>query len=253
MLQRQTKIHKAINSLLPTLAQEAWDFREVPREQLEACFLYEYARESSKICELSKSFENATFDFSDYLDDPEYFQISRLNPRCAWLLSLIAPNLRLAETPWRLIDKKKIRGGFGGDAKAFKFMHPWEAGSIRWEELHKCIETVETVTRDGKPYPYTASLKPEPPPTSVYISDWTECACIEIDWTEDFSKIKADAIAWLEERLKEKGLAAKKGRHAKKSSYWEDALRQLGALRLLAHYPLKKAIEISKGYQKNGD
>jgi hypothetical protein len=225
------KIGKAAgNSAQQTLARKEWDFREVPPEQIEACFLYEYARESSKIRELSKWFENATFDHSDYQDDPEYFQISRLNPRCAWLLSLIAPHLRLAETPWQLIDKKKIRGGFGGGAKTFRFLASWEVGCVKWDEL-------------GSNYP-------DDKPTSFYTGDGCEWACIEIDWDVDFSIIKADAIAWLEERLKAKGLVAKKGRHAKKSSYWQDGLRQLGALRLLAHYPLKKAIEISKGYQK---
>jgi len=223
---------KKAPSLAPALDPLEWDFRKVPPGQLEACFLYEYARESPKICEITvKWIAGYTFHFSDSPDNTGYHELLRMNPRLALMLTGIAPDLKLTETPFQhLADEYRYDST---EATAFSFLDPRAAMLVKWPEWI-----------DGE--------KP-PPPTSVDTNDGRELACIEINWNEDFSKIKSDAGKWLEQRLKAHGLRAKTGRHANRDSAWKDSLRQLGALRLLARYPLKKAIEVSSGFQENRD
>jgi hypothetical protein len=76
-----------------------------------------------------------------------------------------------------------------------------------------------------------------------------EIFSVQIDRTQPFNKIKKQAIDWLQANARRKRQTTKVGRHAKEEVLHRDALRRLGALRLLAHYPLKQAIEITKHHQ----
>jgi hypothetical protein len=73
-----------------------------------------------------------------------------------------------------------------------------------------------------------------------------EIISFRIDWRVPLPEIKKQALAWLQVNSRSKEAKKKHGRHAKEEVKYRDALRRLGALRLLARYPLKKVIELTK-------
>src|SRR5262249_39730456 len=73
-----------------------------------------------------------------------------------------------------------------------------------------------------------------------------EFVSFQINWNKPLEEIEAMTLAWLRRNARKETPRTRRGRHATPWAAPKDALRQLGALRLLAHYPLIKAIKITQ-------
>jgi hypothetical protein len=198
----------------------AWNFKHCPDDELGGCFYYEFARESKTILAL------ACTPVGSGGPPPAWRKFFKINAKAAgivWNLTLDKPGFDFARMSWFDLSKsdRKKAAVMAGDGPAF-YEHP----------------------RSQVP---PAELWPEGPSAAGH-----DLVPIIINWNMGLRKVIKDATYWLT-RNRPKGAPLgnpKKGRHGHIESYWRDALRRLGALRLLSKHPLKQAIEISKGYYK---
>ena len=177
--------------------------------------------------------EMKNYEYTDYSDqfEPNFIKLARHNYDCAVLLANVGPDLNLAATPWQGLDKTKRSARQHPDEQK----RPFLAKGVR-KDGFKELPFFEAKFREG--------LKGNRPDLIEHPTK--EIFCVQIDRTEPFNKIKKQAVAWLQANARRKKQKTKVGRHAKEEASYRDALRRLGALRLLARYPLKRAIEVTK-------
>ena len=211
--------------------RKEWDFSQIPLAELKACFLYEYARESPTVRRIAEEMKGYEYTDIDDQFEPNFFKLGHHNYDCAVLLANVGSDLNLAATPWQALDKTKRSAWQPPDEKKRTFL----AKCVR-KEGFKEVPFFEAKFREG--------LKENRPDLIEHATK--EIFSVQIDRTEPFNKIKKQAIDWLQANARRKKQKTKVGRHAKEEALHRDALRRLGALRLLARYPLKRAIEITK-------
>ena len=71
-----------------------------------------------------------------------------------------------------------------------------------------------------------------------------EIASFRIDWTKPLPQIESEAVEWLRVNSRCKDVKPKRGRHAREQAQHKDALRGLGASRLLARYSVQEAMKM---------
>jgi hypothetical protein len=72
----------------------------------------------------------------------------------------------------------------------------------------------------------------------------------DLTFEQSRTEIKREANAWIERMLCRKNVRSIRGRHAVPSTAFNDRLRELVAMRLLAHSPLKEVIEFVHHYRQ---
>jgi hypothetical protein len=214
------RVRKCSGSGKEPLAREEWDFSTIPTEELTACFLYEYARESRTIRAIAQRMEGVQYtDFSDQLE-PNFVVLRRHNYRCAILLANTAPDLKLAAIPWQALGERRA-------------------------VLRECVQNVSSVRKvDFLDVKFWEDCRLRNPGKIGGLG--FETVSLRIDWTKPLRQIERDALDWLRANSRCKGSKGKRGRHAKEQAECKDALRRIGALRLWARYPLKKAMRITE-------
>lgn len=225
-----------------------WDFRDVLPSELHACFLYEYARESRRIRALAERLAGAVTPHSSKERGSPFMLIQSINIDCARVLDVLSkfsPRMDLECVSWFDYEEAaRKRAALAADHEcAFKPMRKNEGIAFLafperpflsrwgWERIFSRQEDNPQHKRHGQ---YEA---------------------FQIDWSQGLETVLEDAENWIRENYP-KGAPIKervKGRHSRPQSFYNDALRRLGAMRLLSVHPLKEAIRISMGYQcKNG-
>jgi hypothetical protein len=210
-----------------------WDFSKVPREELAACFVYEYARELTKrwprllqLLEIYKHYCNLP---KEHPDGWKEFRIHRLLYR---------------------MFKRRF-----GDCPTF-----WFFPSTAWQDLadNRRLELVEDLNFDrGFRESPSRSLKIQTlrelePANATSIEqfaylhelftdeelDQTEYGFFAVNWNYADVEIKKAFQSWLNEQRKEHAkLDFTKIRHRKVArGGFRDKLRRLGALRVIEHY-----------------
>jgi hypothetical protein len=202
--------------------RKEWDFRDLPLNELEGCFLYEYARESRTILDLAKGLEGEPYiDGSDW-SGPILHPLMCINGPLSQLLAGLVPDVNLEGKPWQSLSRKLTREEGWQHHHSFRTAYPHEESN--WGQWRAEME-----------------------------AEGLEISTVRINWNMPLHAIEAAALAWLRTNPNGKATTRKKGRHANDKARFKDGLRMLGALRLWARYSLKRAIEISAGYQPNGD
>jgi len=208
--------------------RKEWDFTAVPDEELAACFLYEYGRESETVRALVKGLEGG--QASPLGRDYGYLELIDVNPVLAVLVlnaSIRAPKWRLATAPWLSLGKsRKWLARICRDRSCFS--------RATRDEVSDWNDDQELETRSGSPRKCMESFG-------------LEIVFARIDWTKPLPTIRKALLAWAEEEKHRcSSIKAKGGRHANKHAEHKDALRRLGALRLWARHQLKGAMRISR-------
>lgn len=215
----RTSTHRSQPTGVPKLL---WDFRDCHSDELGGCFLYEFARESRTILGLASVPARETRG----VRPAAWCSLFEINGTCAgilWNLRLDNPNFDLGRSSWFDLSKQQ---------REMSALMVRESPSF-WD-----FPTSHALFGEGRP------VGPS--------ENGHQLVPVMIDWSVGLDKIIKDASTWLK-RHRPEGAPLRhrgKGRHATCDSFWRDALRKLGALRLLSKYPLKTAIEVSKGYQK---
>lgn len=197
--------------------RKEWDFTKIPTEELEGCFLYEYARESRTVLDLANELGKQSYIDGGDWSGPILYPLQQINPTLAELLTAFVPGIRLAETPWQSLQVKPTR--IPGWKNKYSFNRPSRLDEMNWnhEPFKKHME-----------------------------ADGVEIIPIRINWNFPLHEIEEAALAWLRANPRGKVKPRKQGRHAHEEAYWKDALHRLGALRLWAAYPLKESMRIAR-------
>jgi hypothetical protein len=127
------------------------------------------------------------------------------------------------------------------------------------QRLARSVVTPEPAVRGataGEAFTYALAVEPldrnEPRHKFCMHRIWTggELMLIRVQWDQSRAEIKRQANAWIERMLRRKNVRSIRGRHAKLSTAFSDRLRELIAVRLLAHSLLKEVIEVVQHYRQ---
>lgn len=229
-------------------APSEWDFSAVKPAELEACLCYEFARESEVIATLAESYLERVRRGSEDEIVVAHCDLLERHTRCAFLLESLAPHFDLRETTWEKIKPAKVRAAAAAvflQRSAFETAKP-DVLAYRMA-LEGKFSNVKGLDERGMitERRYARGVK-EWDGVDLHFESDAEIALVHIDWTKPVSEIKSACEKWLEAKINQRGGIVKTGRHANPESRARDLLRGLGAMRLLAHHPLKEAIAITK-------
>jgi len=231
------------------LAQTEWDFREIPKAEIEACFIYEYARElarrSPRILDLLAKWKTS---WSALKNTPERYEGRKAGKELTKTMTTCFPDFpsiilgtdRFPDTSWRALDQKvraemveQINKGLHHywsrlpfDKLHIQTLRQLEAANVRSIETFRCIH--ET-------------------PRNEDLSQ-TEYGFFAIDWNYPDPAIERAFGKWLSEQRKDRekrGLTEIKHKPKGRGGLW-DRLNWLGALRVAEHYPRKQLVEYPK-------
>jgi hypothetical protein len=68
------------------------DLLNVTKQELHACTLYEYGRESDSIIALAREMQDLTFEHTSDFSTPPYLPLHSINAELAVILANLAPN-----------------------------------------------------------------------------------------------------------------------------------------------------------------
>lgn len=211
-----------------------WDFSTIPREQLPACFVHEYARELTrqwprlrtllairkKRCQLPKG-------------HPERWKQVRVDRLISRIFSRRfghCPAFWLfPDTPWQHIEAKS-RGKLVKHMKFFRDLHERPYRKLAIHTLRE-LEPSNVSSIEAFAFMHEFFSDEE--------LDQTEYGFFAIDWNYPDLEIENAFKSWLKEQQKERtklGLTQIKHRKTSRGGF-RDKLRRLGALRVINHYP----------------
>ncbi len=230
------------------LGAHEWKFRDVPDEQLEACYLYEYAREFFKSSKQLQKLQKEWNDHSKSRDGKDLIALTK-----AWdLLQTCCKNFPYLDfdyfpaIAWQdlpVLPKtagRRIEINLRRDAT--EYVNEWtarhrEANSDRLhiETLRQCeppnIRTIESF-RDYHEYFHRKQDLSE-----------TEYGFFAINWDFKNSQIVEAFIHWLnEQREARRTSGLKEAKHIASRGGFRDRLNWLGALRVTNHYRHKDLV-----------
>jgi len=213
------------------------DLLNVAKHELHACTLYEYGRESDSITALAREMQDLTFRHTSDFSTPPYPKLHGINAGLAVILANLAPKPNLLTARWTTLSKSERR-------LATKVLTPEPAfrGATAGEAFTYAL-AVENLDRNEPRHKFCA------------LPIWAdgELMLVRVQWNQSRTEIKRQANAWIERMLCRKNVQSIRGRHAVPSTAFNDRMRELVAMRLLAHSPLREVIEIVKHYrQKTG-
>ena len=221
--------------------------------EIEACFYYEFARESQAILSLTETLcqfsprEILTAELrgASYPGEPLFI----LHPNCASIAYARRLGINLREVSWNQLEPSQRENLINAFSPVPAF---------RPLLNHMLIDFAREVIAPTKPH---STLGPLRWGTSRLFWNGMEQAGILIDWRRGPQAVKAAIDKWFVQhkrdlaRLKSEGklpkdgwfrLSDKTGRGNPRRKYMA-ALRGLGAMRLLGTHSLAQAIEISRG------
>lgn len=208
------------------------DLLNVPKQELYACTLYEYGRESESIMALAREMQDLTFMHTS--STAPYRPMHSINGELAVILANLAPKPHLLTARWTDLSKSEQRL-----ARSVVTPEPAVRGATAGEAFTYAL-AVEQLDRN------------EPRHKFCMHRIWAggELMLIRVQWDQSRAEIKRQANAWIERMLCRKNVRSIRGRHAVLSTAFSDRLRELIAMRLLAHSPLKQVIEFVQHHRQ---
>jgi hypothetical protein len=238
------------------LDKHVWHFDDVPPDELEACYLFEYAREFFKS---SAALQRLKKRWAKYRDDDNGRDMLATQ-HAEDLLRTHCPSFPpldfdyFPQCPWQDLPVLK-KGGYENDLRreAAKRVNEWSQ-RIRESPFDRLyVATLRQLAGGGAIVPKHAELPEllslasskfifwncERPP-----SDQTEYGFFLINWSYPGSQIKRAFEEWLDNQVRERkklGLVA--GTAPPSRGGFKDRLRWLGALRVKSHYQYNEMVD----------
>jgi hypothetical protein len=190
------------------------DLLNVTKQELHACTLYEYGRESDSIIALAREMQDLTFEHTSDFSTPPYLPLHSINAELAVILANLAPKPHLLTARWTTLSKSERR-------LATKVLTPEPAvrGATAGEAFTYAL-AVENLDRN------------EPRHKFCTLPIWAdgELMLIRVQWNQSRTEIKRQANAWIERMLCRKNVRSIRVRHAVPSTAFNDGLRELVAM-----------------------
>jgi hypothetical protein len=227
--------------------QKEWDFREIPKTEVEACFIYEYARElarrSPRIFDLLAKWQAGWSTSKRSVKKAEGrkagMELTKtLNACFADFPSAILDDDRFPDTPWQALDEK-VRSTSVEDLNQ-GLRHYWN--SLPFDKLS--IQTVRQLEEANVTNMEAFRWVHELFRTKEDLSQ-SEYGFFAIHWGYPDPAIKRAFGIWLSEQRQDRekrGLTEIKYRPRGRGSL-RDQLNWLGALRVKEHYPREQLVD----------
>ncbi len=233
-----------------------WNFTAVPDDQLEACYLYEYAREFSKT---SKHFKKFQKEWNHPANKPNGTYLMALGK--IWdLLQAICKNFPyinldyFPKTVWQdlpILPETAQRGFIINlRQEATEYVNGWAS---RHRKRHSDRLHIETLRQCEPPNIYSIEAFRD---YHEFFHDTlskqdlgnTEYGFFAIDWNFKNSQIIEALTDWLNnQREARKVIGLKEAKQTISRGAFRDKLNWLGALRVKNHYPYKDLVEYPDG------
>jgi hypothetical protein len=224
------------------LDAKEWDFRPIPKSEIEACYIYEYAREltrrSPRILDLFAQWQagwsagKKTHQFSE--GRKAYKEFRKIMTVCFPDFPLINDDW-FPDTPWQKLNVK-VRCRLVKDVNKGP-QHYWN--SLPSHKLHFETFKFEPQLRGEWKWRYV------PEPFRREDISQTERGTFAINWHYPNAELTRAFAKWLSEQRKDReqrGLTEIKYRQKGRGGF-RDQLNWLGALRVKEHYPRKQLVE----------
>jgi hypothetical protein len=216
------------------LDRKEWDFSSIPESEIEACFIYEYARELARRSpRISALFAIGQIACSAGHDEGRKAHIRNIMTACFPDFPTINEDW-FPGTPWQGLDQK-VRSALVGEVNNGP-QHYWNSLPI-----HKL--SIETMKFD-KNVGANGTLRYVPQPFREEDISQTESGFFAINWNYPDAELRRAFAKWLSEERKDRvsrGLTEIK--YKRKRGGFIDRLRSLGALRVVNHYRTNQLVD----------
>lgn len=240
----KTKQSRSANKV--ELAQTEWDFREIPKGEIEACFIYEYARElarrSSRILDLLAKWKTG---WSAPKKTPERYEGRKAGMELTKTMTTCFPDFPslilgtdwFPDTSWRALDQK-VRAEMVEEVNK-GLHHYW--GRLPFNKLNiqtlRRLKAANVTSIEAFRYIHELFSKED--------LSQSEYGFFAINWGFPDPEIRRAFAKWVLEERKDRdirGLTEIKYKPKGRGGL-RDQLNWLGALRVKEYYPRKQLID----------
>jgi len=222
------------------LDRNEWDFRSIPKSEIEACFIYEYARELARQSpRISALFAIGQIGCSAGKNTPRFDE-----GRQAYIRNIMTacfpefPTINedwFPDTPWEGLGQE-VRSGLVKEVNNSP-QHYWNSLPI-----HKLrIETIKFAKNVGT----NGTFRHVREPFREEDISQIESGFLKINWNYPDGELKRAFAKWLSEERKDRekrGLTEIKYQPKGRGGF-RDRLNWLGALRVKKHYPKRQLVD----------
>ena len=268
-MKQGAKKQGAVAANTEALHKSEWDFRQVPKDELEACYLFEYAREFFKV---SATMQGLRKSWERYKNDDKGRRILATE-QAEDLLRTHCPNFPLLDfdyfptTPWQDLPILQIGPSkclrWDLRQKAAEHVNDWSRRfrKSRFDRLYMAtLRQLEPLNSPPQDLLDLLAARPrsEDLPESLALagakfanwnlrrppSEHTEYGLFAINWSYSDPEIKRAFAEWLaDQRKKRDKLGLGGSKTAGNRGGFKDKLNWLGALRVKKHYRFKELVD----------